>query len=96
DNIRIIPIEYSGHGIKINEPLIDDPDLLAMQIANEIQAYSDKPFILFGHSVGGGLIWKVLNYLNEKSIIDQLRLIVISSRPEHHYIQHMRYKHELT
>ena len=36
-----------------------------MQIANEIQAYSDKPFILFGHSVGGGLIWKVLNYLNE-------------------------------
>ncbi|ELW9268386.1 acinetobactin biosynthesis thioesterase BasH [Acinetobacter baumannii] len=96
DNIRIIPIEYSGHGIKINEPLIDDPDLLAMQIANEIQAYSDKPFILFGHSVGGGLIWKVLNYLNEKPIIDQLRLIVISSRPEHHYIQHMRYKHELT
>lgn len=96
DNIRIIPIEYSGHGIKINEPLIDDPDLLAMQIANEIQAYSDTPFILFGHSVGGGLIWKVLNYLNEKPIIDQLRLIVISSRPEHHYIQHMRYKHELT
>jgi surfactin synthase thioesterase subunit len=23
DNIRIIPIEYSGHGIKINEPLIE-------------------------------------------------------------------------
>ncbi len=30
DNIRIIPIEYSGHGIKINESLIDEPDLLAM------------------------------------------------------------------
>lgn len=96
DHIVIIPIEYSGHGIKINEPLIDDPDLLAMQIVNEIQAYSDTSFILFGHSVGGGLIWKVLNHLSEKDMLDQLKLIVISSRPEHHHIQHMRYKHELT
>lgn len=96
DNIRIIPIEYSGHGSKINKPLIDDPDLLAIEIANEIQCYPETPFILFGHSVGGGLIWKVLNHLNRDPMIDQLRLIVISSRPEHHYIQHMRYKHELT
>ncbi|WHR57505.1 thioesterase II family protein [Acinetobacter haemolyticus] len=96
DNIRIIPIEYSGHGLKINEPLMNDPNLLAMQIANEIQAYPETAFILFGHSVGGGLIWKVLNYLNEKPVIDQLKLIVISSRPEHSYIQHMRYKHALT
>lgn len=96
DNIRIIPIEYSGHGIKINESLIDDPNLLASQIANEIQHYPETPFILFGHSVGAGLIWKVLNDLNKSPIIHQLKLIVISSRPEHHHIQHMRNKHELT
>ena len=96
DNIRIIPIEYSGHGIKINEPLIDDPDLLASQIVDQISVHSGTPFILFGHSVGGGLIWKVLDHLAQKNVIDQLKLIVISSRPEHQYIQHMRYKHELS
>ncbi|WP_445115298.1 thioesterase II family protein [Acinetobacter sp. WZC-1] len=95
-NICIQPIEYSGHGLKINEPLLDDPDLLARQIVEEIQHYAELPFILFGHSVGGGLIWKVLHVLETSSMLHQLKLIVISSRPEHGYIQHMRYKHELT
>ena len=95
-NIRIIPIEYSGHGRKINEPLINDPDHLANQIVHDIQHYPTMPFVLFGHSVGGGLIWKVLDILDKSDMIDQLKLIVISSRPESSYIQNMKHKHDLS
>lgn len=95
ETIRIIPIEYPGHGSKIKQPLLDNPDSLAQHIANEIQCYPAQPFILFGHSVGGGLIWKVWHYLKDTPIRQQLKLMVISSRPEHASIQHLRYKHQL-
>ena len=94
--LHIIPIEYAGHGMKMQQALINSPDLLAKNIVDEILIYKEKPFILFGHSVGGGLIWKVKDQLENLNKLDLLKMMVISSRPEHKYIQHLKDKRQLS
>lgn len=95
-HITVIPVEYSGHGSKSDQPLIDNPQILASDIAQTIMTYRDVPYILFGHSVGGALLWTVIECLRAAGAAEQLTLIVVSSRPEHQHLQHIRGRHKLT
>lgn len=92
----IIPIEYAGHGMKMQQALINNSDILAKNIVDEILTYQEKPFILFGHSVGGGLIWKVKDQLENLNKLYLLKMMVISSRPEHQYIQQIKDKRQFS
>lgn len=92
----IIPIEYAGHGMKMQQALINNSDILAKNIVDEILTYQEKPFILFGHSVGGGLIWKVKDQLENINKLYLLKMMVISSRPEHQYIQQIKDKRQFS
>ena len=94
--LDIIPMEYAGHGMKMQQALINHPDIVAKNIVDEILTYPEKPFILFGHSVGGGLVWKVKDQLENINKLDLLKMMVISSRPEHRYIQHIKDKRQLS
>lgn len=109
-HINIVPIEYPGHGSKSDKPLINDPDILAQEIAqtiiahninshtNNINSHTNKktPYILFGHSVGAALLWKVMDYLREEGATEELALVVVSSRPENQYLQHIKGRYKLT
>lgn len=80
DNIKVIPLEYPGHGRKIKEQLINDPDKLAEIFIQEIKSFGDKKFILFGHSVGASLLWRIEEKLKEEEIYNNLSLLIVSSR----------------
>lgn len=41
ENIKVIALEYPGHGRKIQQPLSHDPDFLAHQFSLEILAYGN-------------------------------------------------------
>lgn len=94
--VNIVPLDYPGHGSKMNEPLIQNPEELAEKIANYISRYSDLPYLLFGHSLGAALIWKILHYLHNYNVIDRLVLIIISGRPTNEGIQHLEYHKPLS
>lgn len=89
--INVVPIDYPGHGSKMNEPLLKDSNYLANKISKYISEYSDLPYIIFGHSLGGALIWKVLPNLYHCHVIDKLMFIVISGRPINKGMQHLQY-----
>lgn len=97
--ISIIPIEYPGHGKKMKESLINDPNQLAKNIVSEIIAldiqHKKRPIILFGHSVGSALLWKVLEHLPQSSM-DMLQLVVVSGRPAPKYTCEMPFKHTMS
>lgn len=102
-HINIVPIEYPGHGSKARTPLINDPNILAQEIAQTIIAYNTNnhankktPYILFGHSVGAALLWKVMDYLREEKVTEELALVVVSSRPENKYMQSLKGSYKLT
>lgn len=96
--LNVIPVEYPGHGIKMSTPLCDCPDVLAQEIAENINRDVSKrqhSFALFGHSLGAALLWKVINYL-DASTRPFLSLIIVSGRPSYQHTRHMPLKHLLT
>lgn len=96
-NINIIPLDYPGHGKNIQLPLSDQPDLVAEQIVSEIKKNADKCYALFGHSVGGSVLWRVEEKLKTyPELYQKLMLLVISGRPAPQYLKAMNKKSELT
>ncbi|WP_430737019.1 thioesterase II family protein [Psychrobacter sp. VH5] len=95
-HIKVIPIEYPGHGSRSGQPLVNDPNVLAADIAQTIMSYKDMPYILFGHSVGGALLWTVIDHLRTQDALGLLALVVVSSRPTPQYLQHICGRQHLT
>lgn len=84
-NIKVIALEYPGHGRKIQQQLSNDPDGLAEQFAQEILTYGDVPCVLFGHSVGASLIWEIEEKLKVSRVDHNLILKIVSARPSPHF-----------
>lgn len=96
DNINLIPLEYPGHGTLVRQALIHDPDQLSRYILDKIQAYGDQPFALFGHSVGAALAWRVEQLLQQTPLQAQIKLLIVSGRPEMTFTKDMAPKRFLT
>ncbi|MHA3081430.1 thioesterase II family protein [Acinetobacter sp. ANC 5502] len=94
--IKVIPLEYPGHGKKIRENLTHDPNQLAQILCDEIKAFGNHPFILFGHSVGASVLWRIENLLKTEKIYNNLILLAVSSRPAPSYLKIMNKKSILT
>jgi surfactin synthase thioesterase subunit len=89
DNIRVVPIDYPGHGSLVKQALTHDPDELSQYVVKKIQSYGEQPFILFGHSVGAALAWRVEHLIRQTSCKNQIKLLVISGRPELAFTRNM-------
>jgi surfactin synthase thioesterase subunit len=93
NRLDIHAIEYPGHGMKAREALIDDPAVLASQIAREIQILGDGPMILFGHSLGAALLWRVLKELESANTPPNIILVAVSGRPMQEFIRGSKNRH---
>src|SRR5207244_4092701 len=51
-SIEVRPVEWPGRGMRLDEPLMTDPHRLAEKLAGEIRPALDRPYALFGHSLG--------------------------------------------
>lgn len=61
---EVIPLELPGHGRRIQERLLQDFDLAATDLFNQILTkLNDAPFIIYGHSMGAYLGLRVSNML---------------------------------
>lgn len=89
EHIAIVPIEYPGHGALVKQPLVNDPDYLSQFIFEQIQGYGEQPFVLFGHSVGAALAWRVEQLIQTTALSRQLKLLIISGRPELEFTRQM-------
>ncbi|KJZ13860.1 hypothetical protein TW85_11735 [Marinomonas sp. S3726] len=96
ENINIIPLEYPGHGTLVRQKLIHDPEILTEALIHKIISYGDEAFAIFGHSVGAALLWRIEKKIRETPLNDQLKLLVVSGRPELEYTKNMAPKRFLT
>ncbi|MGO2010735.1 thioesterase II family protein [Pseudoalteromonas sp.] len=96
NNITIIPVEYPGHGALAKQPLLQDPDTLAQHVVAEIESHQQRSFILFGHSVGAALLWRVIAAIEHTSLFKQLKMIIVSGRPAPSYTHKMPAKRLLS
>lgn len=95
--INIIPLDYLGHGKNIKFPLSYDPAVIATHLISEIEKYTNKPYAIFGHSVGGSVLWRIEEQLRKNTALYQkLTMLIVSGRPAPSHLKNMHKKSNLT
>ena len=77
-NIEVISVQYPGREDRLADPLISDMELLVQGICSGLTRYLDKPYILFGHSMGGGIAYELYQMLQRQKLPQPKHLIISS------------------
>ncbi|MEM7417085.1 MAG: alpha/beta fold hydrolase [Gemmatimonadota bacterium] len=75
DSIEVSAVELPGRGWRLKDPPLDDLHALADLTAHAIALAVDRPFALFGHSMGAWLALLVARCLEERALTPT-RLVV--------------------
>jgi surfactin synthase thioesterase subunit len=63
DDVEVVPIQLPGRESRFCEPAIDSVEVLADQLVEGISGYLDRPFALFGHSMGAFIAFELARRL---------------------------------
>lgn len=75
--LDVKPVELPGRGGRMAEPLVVEIDSLAAQLAGELNPLADnKPYALFGHSLGALLAFEVAHALAGRGAAAPTALLV--------------------
>lgn len=61
--IDVAPLELPGRGFRFDEPVLDDLDELVEDLHATVKARLDRPFAVFGHSLGAMLGFELIRRL---------------------------------
>ncbi|MET7641392.1 alpha/beta fold hydrolase [Streptomyces sp. NPDC005438] len=86
-HVEVLAVQYPGRQERHREPMVDNIPELADQVARVVRESVDRPFALFGHSMGASLAFEVAVRL-ERTGHQPLRLFASGRRAP------SRYRHE--
>jgi medium-chain acyl-[acyl-carrier-protein] hydrolase len=83
-DIDLCPIQLPGREARFTEPHIDDPRVLLEALQQAIQPWLDRPFVLFGYSMGALVAHALAQRLQDTGGPLPERLVLAAcSSPEH-------------
>jgi len=78
-SVEVCAVQLPGRGPRWDEPNFTDLALLIDIFAKELRPFWDKPFALFGHSMGAIISFELARYLRVQYGIEPLHLFVSAS-----------------
>ncbi|WP_328891805.1 thioesterase II family protein [Streptomyces sp. NBC_00316] len=66
--VEVLAVQYPGRQDRLHEPMIDDLGMLADRVCEAVVTAVDRPFALFGHSMGATLAFEVATRLEQQGI----------------------------
>jgi surfactin synthase thioesterase subunit len=82
-SVEVCPVELPGRLTRLREPPIERMDTLAELLAGEIAPLLDRPYALFGHSLGGLVAFEVARRLRAEGAPQPSALVVAATPPPH-------------
>ena len=80
---ELCAIALPGRGTRVQEPPIDRMDELTAAVSDAVRGLLDRPFALFGHSMGALLAYELARELERSGAAAPLRLFVSGFRAPH-------------
>jgi medium-chain acyl-[acyl-carrier-protein] hydrolase len=59
EQVEVCAVQLPGHGTRIREPAFQDFELLLKRLAEALVQEMDRPYALFGHSMGALLVFEL-------------------------------------
>jgi surfactin synthase thioesterase subunit len=79
DRIESVAVEYPGRGRRCREPLCSDLMRIADEVASSLFTRRNKPYVLFGHSMGASVGFEVCRLLRSAGAEFLPKLLIVSS-----------------
>ncbi|MER9064412.1 alpha/beta fold hydrolase [Mesorhizobium sp. M0698] len=80
DDVELICLDLPGRGKRSAEPAIRSMDVLVPMVIEALQAFSDRPFVFFGHSAGALVAYEIARSLEEAGRPSPFH-VVVSAHP---------------
>lgn len=77
--IEVLPVQLPGRGGRL-EPLINRMEPLADAVADALNPYIDRPFALFGHSMGALVAFELAHRLRDRRGVEPVHFFVSGRR----------------
>jgi medium-chain acyl-[acyl-carrier-protein] hydrolase len=81
-HVEVVPIQLPGRADRLDEPAIDSADLLAGRLLDGLVSYLDRPFALFGHSMGAVIGFELIRRLRAEGL-EPMHVFVSGCRAPH-------------
>jgi medium-chain acyl-[acyl-carrier-protein] hydrolase len=81
--LEVSGFELPGHGSRLAESPIDTQDGAAVEIADALEPYLDRPYALFGHCLGAAQAYEATRVLRERGKAQPVRLFSSGARGPH-------------
>ncbi|RKH58573.1 thioesterase II family protein [Corallococcus llansteffanensis] len=82
-DIEVCPLQLPGRESRLNEPPLRDLRPLVEALADAVARHADRPFALFGHSMGALLAFELSRALRSRGLSGPVHLFVASYRAPH-------------
>src|SRR5262249_59692419 len=76
DAIEVCPVQLPGRGVRVNEPPFTRLRLLLETAAEGLVREMDKPFALFGHSLGGAIAFELARHFRREYGVQPSHLFI--------------------
>ncbi len=76
EHIEVLALSFPGRGSRHGEAAIHSMPQLADEITEALKPYLNKPYVLFGHSVGALVAYEVACRIQATGLMQPMRLIV--------------------
>ena len=83
DIVEVAAIQLPGRETRFNEPLLNNLEDVIDGLTKEFRGILDKPYILFGHSLGGLICFELTRHLQNLSLRLPEHLIVSGCKAPH-------------
>ena len=86
DTIEVCPVQLPGRGSRITEPPCTEINKLISLVGQALAPYLDRPFALFGHSMGALISFELARYARRKYSAQPIHLFASGhSSPQTRY-----------
>ena len=79
-SVEICPIQLTGRGARLREPLMKRVDSVVKALLRELRPYMDRPFAFFGYSMGAVLSFELARALRDDLAQQPVQLFVSGRR----------------
>lgn len=95
EHVEVVPVQLPGRENRFDEPAIDAADLLAGRLLEGLLIYLDRPFALFGHSMGALIAFELARRLRTKGL-EPVHVFASGCKAPHLPRARATYRHHLS
>lgn len=86
DEIEHVTVQYPGREDRFTDDPVGSMDVLVREIVDALQHQLDRPYALFGHSMGSAVAYEVALELRRRGLPEPVRLLVAGRASPHHAV----------